>query len=68
MSSYGMLQGLTGIRYDAITQEMFLNGKMGDFTSFISTETGFGNTGMKNGKPFLDTVYGEITVKNFVII
>jgi uncharacterized protein (DUF608 family) len=67
MSSYGMLQGLTGVRYDAITQEMFLNGKMGDFTSFISTETGFGNTGMKNGMPFLDTVYGEITVKNFVI-
>jgi uncharacterized protein (DUF608 family) len=67
MSSYGMLQGLTGVRYDAITQEMFLNGKMGDFTSFISTETGFGNIGMKNGKPFLDTVYGEITVKNFVI-
>jgi len=67
MSSYGMLQGLTGVRYDAITQEMFLNGKIGDFTSFISTETGFGNTGIKNGKPFRDTVYGEITVKNYVI-
>jgi uncharacterized protein (DUF608 family) len=67
MSSYGMLQGLTGVRYDAVTQEMFMNGKIGDFTSFISTETGFGNIGLKQGKPFLDTVYGEITVKNFVI-
>jgi uncharacterized protein (DUF608 family) len=67
MSSYGMLQGLTGIRYDAITQEMFLNGTKGDYTSFISTETGFGNAGIKNGKPFLETVYGEITVKNFII-
>jgi uncharacterized protein (DUF608 family) len=67
MSSYGMLQGLTGARYDAVTQEMFIDSRIGDFTSFISTETGFGNIGLKNGKPFLDTVYGEITVKNFVI-
>jgi len=67
MSSYGMLQGLTGVRYDAVTQEMFIDSRAGDFTSFISTETGFGNVGLKQGKPFLETVYGEITVKNFVI-
>jgi hypothetical protein len=45
---------------------MYTNPKVGDFTSFISTETGFGNIGVKNGKPFLNTVYGEITVKEFV--
>lgn len=67
MSSYGMLQGLTGVRYDAVTQQMFIRSGLGDFTSFISTETGFGNIGLKNGKPFLDTVFGEITVKDFVI-
>ncbi len=67
MSSYGMLQGLTGVRYDAVTQEMFIDSHIGDFTSFISTETGFGNVGLKNGKPFLNTVYGEITVKNYII-
>jgi uncharacterized protein (DUF608 family) len=68
MSSYGMLQGLTGVRYDAVTQEMFMNSRIGDFTSFISTETGFGNIGLKNGKPFIETVYGEITVKNYVLM
>jgi hypothetical protein len=67
MSSYGMLQGLTGVRYDAVTQEMFMDSGKGDFTSFISTETGFGNVGLKSGKPFLNTVYGEITVMKFVI-
>jgi hypothetical protein len=67
MSSYGMLQGLTGVRYDAVTQEMFIDSRAGDFTSFLSTETGFGNIGVKDGKPFLNTVYGEITVKDFVI-
>ncbi len=67
MSSYGMLQGLTGVRYDAVTQEMLIDSKIGDFISFISTETGFGNIGLKNGKPFLETAYGDITVKKFVI-
>jgi hypothetical protein len=64
LSSYGMLQGLTGVRYDAVTGELFMNsGK--DFTTFISTETGFGNAGIKNGKPFLDVKYGEIPVKEY---
>jgi hypothetical protein len=67
MSSYGMLQGLTGVRYDALTQKMFINSKVGkDFRSFISTETGFGNIGLKDGKPFLEVVYGEIPVKEYV--
>jgi uncharacterized protein (DUF608 family) len=67
MSSYGILQGLTGVRYDAVTQEMFIDSRIGDFISFISTENGFGNVGLKNGKPFLETVFGEIIIKNFVI-
>jgi hypothetical protein len=46
---------------------MFIDSRAGDFTSFLSTETGFGNIGVKDGKPFLNTVYGEITVKDFVI-
>ena len=67
MSSYGLLQGLTGVSYDAISQELLISSKLGDFTSFISTETGFGNVGLKNSKPFLEVVYGEISVKNFVL-
>jgi uncharacterized protein (DUF608 family) len=67
MSSYGMLQGLTGVRYDAVTQELFINSGKTDFTGFLSTETGFGNVGIKSGKPFLNVVYGEITVKEYVI-
>jgi hypothetical protein len=67
MSSYAMLQALTGVRYDAIDQVMYIDSRVGDFTSFISTNTGFGNIGLKNGKPFLDVVYGEITVKDFIL-
>jgi uncharacterized protein (DUF608 family) len=67
MSSYGLLQGLTGVRYDAVNQEMYIDSKIGDFTSFISTETGFGNVGLKNGKPFLKIAYGDIIIKKFII-
>jgi hypothetical protein len=67
MSSYALLQGLTGIRYDALTQELFIESQVGDFNSFISTETGFGNAGLKDGKPFLNTVFGTIPVKSFKI-
>jgi hypothetical protein len=66
LSSYALLQGLTGVRYDALTRTMYLNsGK--DFTGFIATETGFGNVGIRGGKPFLNTVYGDISVKDFVV-
>ncbi len=68
LSSYALLQGLTGVRYDALTQRMYIDSKIGDFTGFISTETGFGNVGLKNGKPFLNVAYGEITVKDFTVL
>jgi uncharacterized protein (DUF608 family) len=67
MSSYALLQGLTGVRYDALDQTMYIDSKIGDFTSFISTETGFGNVGLKNNVPFINVTYGEITVRNFVV-
>jgi hypothetical protein len=67
MSSYAMLQGLTGVRYDALEQVMYIDSRIGDFTSFISTATGFGNVSLKNGKPSLDVVYGDIMVKEFVV-
>lgn len=39
----------------------------GDFTSFISTETGFGNAGIRNGKPFLDVTYGKMELKTIEV-
>jgi uncharacterized protein (DUF608 family) len=67
MSSYALLQGLTGVRYDALDQTMYIDSRVGDFTSFISTEKGFGNIGLKGSKPFLNVAYGEIPVKKYVI-
>jgi len=66
MASYGLLQGLTGVRYDAVDQTLYVDSQVGDFKSFLSTETGFGTVELKNGKINLDVVYGEIPVKKIV--
>ena len=64
LSSYGLLQGLTGLRYDAIDKTLYIDSKIGNnFRSFLSTESGFGTAGLKNGKPFVDVKSGEIDIR-----
>ncbi len=68
MSSYGLIQGLTGVRYDAVTKTLYIDSKIGNnFKSFLSTETGFGSVGLKDGKPFVDMKMGKIDVQKIVI-
>jgi len=68
MASYGLLEGLTGIRYDAVEGTLYINSRIGNnFTSFLSTNTGFGNAGLKNGKPFIDVKQGAINVRKCVV-
>ena len=64
MSSYGLLQGLTGARYDAVEKVLYLEPSIaGDFRSFIATAGGYGTVGVKDGKPFLEVKQGTIEVK-----
>ncbi|HEY4207803.1 MAG TPA: GH116 family glycosyl hydrolase [Puia sp.] len=67
MSSYGLLQGLTGVRYDAVDKTLFVHSAIGDFTSFLSAATGFGTVSLKSGKVSVKTVYGTIDVEKVVI-
>ena len=67
LSSYGYLQALTGVRYDAVDKTLYIDSKVGDFTSFLSTETGFGTVSLKAGKPDLKTVYGTIEVNKTIV-
>jgi hypothetical protein len=67
LSSYGYIQALTGIRYDAVEQTLYVDSKIGDFTSFLSTETGFGNVIYEKGKASLNVVYGKIDLKKTII-
>ena len=63
MSSYGLIQGLTGVRYDAVEKALYVKPSIrGDFRSFLCTATGYGTAGVKAGKPFLEVLEGEIPV------
>jgi uncharacterized protein (DUF608 family) len=64
MSSYGLLQGLSGARYDAVEKTLYLEPSLsGDFRSFLSTASGYGTVGVKDGKPFLEVKEGKIDVR-----
>ncbi len=64
MSSYGLLQAMSGARYDAVEQVLYLDPKVkGDFRAFICTATGYGTVGIRRGKPFIEVVSGAIPIK-----
>lgn len=63
LASYGLLQGLTGVRYDAVEKTLYINSNIGDnFQSFLSTERGYGLVGLKNGAPFIKMIEGDINI------
>lgn len=63
LSSYGCLQGMTGLLYDAVDKTLHIDSQVGDFTCFLSTQNGFGTVSFKNGKAELKTYAGKIEVK-----
>ncbi len=63
MASYAMLQGLTGARYDAVEKRLILKPSIpGDFRAFLSTATGYGTVGVREGKPFVEVRQGKIEI------
>ncbi len=65
MASYALIESLSGVTYNAYTKTLTVSPKIkGDFASFISTNTGYGTAGVKDGKVFINVVSGEIDVKN----
>jgi hypothetical protein len=67
MSSYALLEALTGARYDAVDKTLYVDSKVGDFTSFLSTASGFGNVSYRGGKVTMKVVYGKIPVEKIVV-
>jgi uncharacterized protein (DUF608 family) len=64
MSSYALLQGLSGARYDAIEKVLYLNPNIkGDFRSFLAASTGYGTVGVKGGQPFFEPAAGKIEIR-----
>jgi hypothetical protein len=67
LSSYALLQGLTGLYYDAVERTLHIDSRIGnDFQCFISTETGYGLAGLRKGEPFLEVVSGTIEIDQII--
>lgn len=68
MSSYGLLQAFSGVRYDAVDKTLYMAPKVdGDFSVFLSTETGFGTVGIKSDTTFVNPVFGYFGIQRVVV-
>lgn len=64
MSSYALLFGLSGARYDAVEKVLHLSPRVkGDFRCFLSTATGYGTVGVRKGEPFFESRQGNVEIK-----
>jgi hypothetical protein len=69
MASYALLQGLTGVRYDAVEKVLYISPSLrGDFRSFLCTATGYGTVGLRDGEPSIEVIQGTIDVGHIIYI
>ncbi|WOO43715.1 GH116 family glycosyl hydrolase [Rubellicoccus peritrichatus] len=68
MSSYSLFQAFSGARYDAVEQVLYLKQDGNeDYSTFLCTENGYGQAGIRNGKPFLEVASGVVPVKRIQV-
>ena len=68
LSSYSLLQALTGIRYDAVEKTLYIDSRIGNtFRSFLSTAFGYATVGLKGGKPFIEIQEGDIPIEHCIV-
>ena len=68
MSSYALLFGLSGARYDAVEKTLHLDPRLGgDFRSFFSTASGYGTVGLTQGKPFYEPKAGSLEIRQIIL-
>ncbi len=66
LSSYGLLYACSGVRYDAVEKTLYFEHTHRDFTVFFAAAGGFGQVGVKDGKPFYRMVEGSLDVRRIV--
>ena len=63
MSSYALLQALSGARYDAVEKTLILRPRIkGDFRSFLAVQGGYGTVGVREGQPFFEVRQGNVDI------
>lgn len=64
MASYALIQAYSGVRYDRAERTLYLKDAGKDYTVFLAGEGGYGLTGIRDGKPFVEAVRGAIDAEN----
>ena len=67
MSSFSLLQGFSGVRYDGVDKILRVDSPAGDFRAPLFTASGFGTVQRKDGKVTLQVRAGEIPVSKIVV-
>jgi hypothetical protein len=68
LSSYGMLQGLSGARYDAVDKTLYVDSRArGTTRSFLATASGYGTVQVSGGRASLAVSSGSIDVRRIVV-
>jgi len=67
LASYALLQGMTGVWYDAVKRSLYIRPSIkGDFRSFLCTATGYGTVGVRDGEPFVEVKHGAIPCEKII--
>jgi hypothetical protein len=67
LSSYGLLQGLTGLRYDAVERVVYIDSKVGDFTCFLSACGGYGTVTLKGNRATVHIAQGQLLIDKVMV-
>ncbi|MFC4812890.1 GH116 family glycosyl hydrolase [Paenibacillus sp. GCM10023250] len=69
MASFGLIQGWSGIRYDACDRTLYFAPKVeGDYRSFLCTAEGYGVAGIQNGAPFFEMMSGHVRIDHVRLV
>lgn len=68
LSSYALLQGMTGMRYDAVERTLYVRSSKGkSVRAFLCTASGYGTVVVSSGRVSLSVVSGAIEVSRIVV-
>ncbi|HZG56041.1 GH116 family glycosyl hydrolase [Paenibacillus sp.] len=63
MASYALLQGWSGVRYDAVERTLYVPDRgRGDYSCFLAAAGGYGIAGLRGGVPFFDCASGAVPI------
>ncbi|MBN2882105.1 MAG: hypothetical protein JXN10_01140, partial [Clostridia bacterium] len=66
LSSYSLIQGYTGIRYDAVEKKLFIEHEHDNLISFLSTAQGYGLVHIQDGETTFENIEGTVEINEII--